>query len=499
MTKSAELEGSSAFVSDIAFNQVERLFSPGRHSLAALADLVELAQAAIFNEELVVTAGAYENARALSDLDFVKPFAPEVEVTEAEEDTGPDPENGETEDKGGILIDVNEEGYLKSSHPVGELLLATLHSVNLRSDPLFGSLANPGGFEGEAFSSEEAIARFPILMLALQADRGLLAYDSEEARQSLEGRLSESIDLYNAHAVSMNALHQRWGMDTVLSVLEQPFAGTRIVDHALEFAESDSPAETRQLRELLGGAAMKVPGRAEFFEHWNMPPLGVIALAEAKAMDDVPRVLRDSRKRFSKLRDSICRLRTERAALVERADLSSRAGELALRELGGFDAEMRAALEAATEELSVRRSRLQRTELFFSTLDFALELLGGLGVGTVGKVIDALGLKRGAVMQRIPGLFRAVNFVRAGDDVLASDVVERLIGRLPSDLEGQRFVLDLGLAHGRRYSDSSPSRPPPAETAVRIEGEEGTTEVTDRDFWRLSCTVDGFLGIFSFP
>ena len=486
------LEGTSAFVTDIAINQIEGLLSPSPKSLAALIDLVEFAQAAILNEELLVTPAAYENSPSLAEFDFVKPV--EFEVTISDVDEAPVEAQTDADEEETILIDLNEDGHLTSSHQVGELALAIINSMKLRNDLLFGLLANPGEICKDELFMQKTLQKFPVLMLALQVDRRVLEYDGEEARRDMEQQLGESISNYRAFAASMNALNQRWGMDTVLSVLEQPFAGTRMLDSSLEFAEST--VSLPRLRQILGDEAMKVPGRERFFEHWQVPPLGIIALAEAKGIDEVSRVIQKARKKFAKLRTSTGELRTKRAALAERVDFSSGSGERALRELATFDNEMRAALDAMSTSLNTRRSR---TELVFSTLDFALELFGGLGVGTIGKVAGAVGLKQRAVMQRIPGLFRAESFIRAGDDALVTDVVERLVGRAPGELEGQRFILGRGLEDGSRYSHSSPAHPPEAEIAVSIESEGETIDVSDRDFWRFACTLDKFLDTFSFP
>ena len=75
----------TAFVTDVTVNHVDTLYSGGTPTLAALAELLELCQAAILHDHLAVSPLARSHSSFLGELDCV--YARELTVEPA---AGPD-------------------------------------------------------------------------------------------------------------------------------------------------------------------------------------------------------------------------------------------------------------------------------------------------------------------------------------------------------------------------------------------------------------------------
>ena len=93
-----------------------------------------------------------------------------------------------------------------------------------------------------------------------------------------------------------------------------------------------------------------------------------------------------------------------------------------------------------------------RTVRFLGELDcvYAPELK--VDIGTLVKLVEMFGLKRRAILQRVPGLFKAASFVTGLDAVPVTRVIERLSRQPASEFARQALLLKLAFEHATTYS-----------------------------------------------
>ena len=73
-------------------------------------------------------------------------------------------------------------------------------------------------------------------------------------------------------------------------------------------------------------------------------------------------------------------------------------------------------------------------------------------IGTLVKLVEMFGLKRRAILQRVPGLFKAASFVTGLDAVPVTRVIERLSRQPASEFARQALLLKLAFEHATTYS-----------------------------------------------
>ncbi len=448
------------FVSDAAAKQVDEIFSSNRPTLASVYDLLEFAHLSVLSEDVLVTPAIYENARWLHELDFVHPL--NLEISEGEVDK---PESTD-------VIEINlENGKFVSYHPLGDLALTLLSSMKLRGLPGLSSLTNPSSRESEPNASGR-LRLLPLLMMTIQMHRNILPFEDEVARATLTGKLKPVIDDYTQFSVSLDRLNQHWGIETLTSVLEQPLTTNLLVENSLSFTRA--PEFEKEVKTKLRETALAVPNRREFFQKWRIPPLGLIALAKAQSLEDVPKAIVSSREKFHRLRTSISKIKLERIQYVDAVNFETVGGEQASRDLGYLDKKLKEALESFDHEVQRRRSYIDRTELLFNLFDFAIQIVGGLGVGSLEFLVKKLGLKKRAILHRIPGLFKAASVITENDSLLALEWLDRIVPQ--DDIRySERILLDLAFGHASHYCQYEIDQFP----------EEFSTfnELTDRQIW----------------
>jgi hypothetical protein len=332
-------------------------------------------------------------------------------------------------------------------------------------------------------------------MVTLQAHRGLIKYKDEGAKEGLLAVLSGSIERYRVFARHIRTLENTWGMTVVSSVLEQPLMGCLAVDGSAATVENEQ--ELKTIAERIQGAILRAPARAAFFEKWRYPPLGLMVLGDVQTLEGVPKAIAAARDRFAPLRQTVARIQVKKEAAISQADEFSAEGERAAREVSRLELELKEAYAAFDDEIQVRRDWGRRTEVVFNVMDYAIAIAEGIGFGFVGELAKVLGLKRRAILQRVPGLFRAASFVRATDEVMVTGVVDRLLRAKPEDLKREAHLLKLALEHGQSYCDTNPGHEPAAMNVVQLKDDEGgTTEVSDRLFWQLMVTSEQFRELY---
>jgi hypothetical protein len=387
-----------------------------------------------------------------------------------------------------VVIDSDETGLI-GQDPFAEIILAMTFAEQLQGDEVFGGMLNPEHLGAIPDPAMYFRSRFPVLMSMLQAHRSVLQFEDEESKEQVLGLMMPAIGAYEGVARHLLRLQHTWNTSVVTSVIEQPLLSAFLVDEACRPFEDGTIQ--RQLGEQCRAAALGALGRKRHFEQWRFPPLGLLALSEANSLEDVPAQLDRARDQFARLRRTLCELEARRAELVRRAAEFTREGEEANVELDKLDLEVREALEAFDEEVTDRRSRFRRTEVIFNIFGYVLDFAGGLGLGSLGTLAAALGLKRRAILQRVPGLFKAASFITGRDAAMPSEVIENLLRRNKGDFEPEAAFLEMGMAHATSYAETRYGEAPP-EIDVEIECQHGKFQDSDRTLWIKLLADDAY-------
>lgn len=420
-----QIKPGVAFVSDIAAHHAEVLYGDGTRTLAALCDLAEICQAAVLNDTLAVSPTAYHASTLLQQLDFIDDPTPKVEETPLEQ--GARQENASSDEE--ILIDVDEHRELTSDHPTGRLYLAHLAGELLQDSRIFWALANPEQLDRDQDRGLYFLDKLPAFIFLLQAKKGAAAFESDEVRQELLNLTKPDLTAYAKYATRVLALQEAYSVQPVFSCLEQPLGDEVRVNRAIETIQT--PAFWEEFRAKLTKAV--TADRSGFFERWTVPPFGLMVLSQAKHLDDVPKVIAKLRDTFLKVRRELIELEeAKQAALFAGGGLDDRQYKDVVR----IDQRIKKAFEAFDASLADHRrsSEIKRSEWVFNMPKY-INWLTSFGIGSVGHIIEFANLKRRNYLSYIPGLYKAVSFIKRCDNKYIVDIVERLLGR-PFDAFG---------------------------------------------------------------
>ncbi|MCI0560067.1 MAG: hypothetical protein MN733_16380, partial [Nitrososphaera sp.] len=156
-------------------------------------------------------------------------------------------------------------------------------------------------------------------------------------------------------------------------------------------------------------------------------------LSQAKHLDDVTKVIAKLRDTFLKVRRELIELEeAKQAALFAGGGLDDRQYKDVVR----IDQRIKKAFEAFDASLADHRrsSEIKRSEWVFNMPKY-INWLTSFGIGSVGHIIEFANLKRRNYLSYIPGLYKAVSFIKRCDNKYIVDIVERLLGR-PFDAFG---------------------------------------------------------------
>jgi hypothetical protein len=215
-------EGGLAFVSDIAVHHAEVFYGHGTPTLAALCDLAEICQAAVLNEQLLVSPSARRHSTLLQQLEFVPDMTPVVVPCDDDSELAAAPQAGD--DRREIVIDVDAEGELTSTGTEGLAVLAVVAAELLQDAPVLGRAINPRVLADVENRGLFMLDQLPIFMLLLQASAGELGFESDEAREVLYEQVGPDLAAYRAYASRILRMREEFGVDTVFSCLEDPLA-----------------------------------------------------------------------------------------------------------------------------------------------------------------------------------------------------------------------------------------------------------------------------------
>jgi hypothetical protein len=438
-----------AIVSDIAVHHAEVLYGGGTRTVAALCDLAEICQAAVLNDTLAVSPVAYHGSTLLQQLDFVEDPTPRV----VEIPPGA-PEPPATAEADSILIDVDETGELTSDSPVGRLYLTHLAAEMLQDSPILGPLAYPKQLPDGEDRGLFFLDRLPTFVFLLQAKKGAAAFDSEDIRRDLLERTQPLLTSYRKYAARVQLLQESSGLQPIYSCLEEPLSDDVRLKRALDVVHT--PTFFDRFRAKVSEAV--AVDRKAFFERWTIPPLGLMVLAQARSLDDLPAKIGKLRETFLAVRRNLITLEEEKqAALNAGGGLDDRR----YKEVVRIDQRIQKAFEAFDESLAQhRRSKeISRSELVFNMPKYLASLVS-LGVGTLNDLIELTNLKRRNYLSYVPGLYKTASFIRHSDEAYIADIVERLLGR-PIDAFGMhtamlRFITEKVETYSAFDDDAAP-------------------------------------------
>jgi hypothetical protein len=470
-----------AIVSDIAAHHAEVLYGGGTRTVAALCDLAEICQAAVLNETLAVSPVAYHGSTLLQQLDFVEDPTPRIyEIPPGQ----PEPAARTGEDS--ILIDVDETGELTSDCPVGRLYLTHLAGEMLQASPILGPLAYPTQIPDGEDRGLFFLDRLPTFVFLLQAKKGAAAFDSEDIRRDLMERTQPLMAPYRKYATRVQLLQESSGLQPIFSCLEEPLSDDVRMKRALDVVHT--PTFFDRFRAKVSEAI--AVDRKEFFERWTIPPLGLMVLAQAKSLDDLPEQIAGLRDTFMAVRRELVKLEADKqAALNAGGGLDDRG----YKEVVRIDQRIQKAFEAFDESLAqYRRSKeVKRSEIVFNMPKYLASLVS-LGIGTLNDLIELTNLKRRNYLSYVPGLYKTASFIRHSDEAYIADIVERLLGR-PIDSFGMhttmlRFIADKVQAYSAFDDDAAPMD----DDRLSMEIDGKTTEIPHSMLW-ASMVKDGNL------
>jgi hypothetical protein len=346
-----------AYISDIAVHHAEVLYQSGTRTLAALCDLAEICQAAVLNDSLAVSPGAYHGSTLLQQLDFVEDPTPKVVEIPPDQDLSIETSNSQD----AILIDVDEAGELTSDDPVGRLYLAHLAAELLQDSPILGPLANPKQIPIKEDQGLYFLDKLPAFIFLLQTKKGAAAFESDDIRRDLLERTKPDLTAYDKYAARVLSLHESFGVQTTFSCLEESLGDAVRVNRAIDTIQT--PTFWNEFRTKLTEAV--TGDRGDFFERWTIPPLGIMVLGQANNLDDLPKKIAKLRDRFLKVRRELIELEeAKQAALLAGSGLDDRQ----YKEVVRIDQRIKKVFEAFDASLAdYRRSKeIKRSEVVFS-------------------------------------------------------------------------------------------------------------------------------------
>jgi hypothetical protein len=348
-------------------------------------------------------------------------MTPVIESCDDEPGSPAPPQEGE--DRREILIDIDAEGELTSNDPKGLALLAMVAGEILQHAPVLGRTINPRVLADVDNRGLFMLDQLPIFMLLLQASTGELPFESDEAREVLHEQVGPDLAAYRAYAARILRLRESFGVDTVFSCLEDPLAAEARLDRALQSIEQGALWE--QYREKLTAAL--VGSRADWFDRWTVPPLGLMVLGLASGLDDLPGQVAQLRRDLLKLRQRLIALQQSRiAALGATGSLDDRG----YREVMHIDQQLQkayAAFDSALQD-SRRAPAIRRAEWVFNLP----KLVGGVlsaGIGSASALIDLLKLRRRNDLGYLTGLHRSLSFIQQCDQQSIAEIAERYLAR----------------------------------------------------------------------
>ncbi len=482
---------SMCYVSDAAINNAETLFSGEHPNITSLIDLIGIVQAAVLNEWLVTSNMALERSSLLKELDFADSFHVSERDERGETIIHITPPKGFEKDNTPVVIDTDEQGELCASSAAGELFLASMWSDNLKNDEALGSLFIPEHLPEGSHRGDSYLAKFAVFMLWLQANRNIAKFDNEETRQKLMQIAEKHLQHYRLLSRRLIASRDRFGMDLICSVIEQPLFSLSIAK------EVNAPFEYLERFDATVNNAIAAK-REEAFENWHFPAVGAAVLAKTERLDDLPAQIKIARDKLMIARSKI------RALNIE---------------LLGFEREMNLGNDRHFKELNKIKVRLQKAlQAFGADTEFQEDLeafplveriwwMPKLLVSTLKAIkspenalADIMAmpwLRRQSYLRNVPGLRGASSYVKKTRKPIMGHLIENILrldwNRANTQSQTVAWAMDLM----ERCSDLRSADKIGNKLLDSLKDDDGNeVDVNEDIFWGLLSLDDRFKNLY---
>jgi len=470
---------ATGYISDATVNNAEILYGADRPNMASLVDLINVVQCAVMNERVIVSPMAMKRSSLLGELDFAGCF--EVSTEEEDGETVTRIKSPLQVPEGGALIDVDEHGEPSASSAAGELLLATAWSEALQEDDVLGSLVLPERLAEDQPRGDAYFAKFTAFMCWLLADRGLMNYADEEARRSFEDPADKHLRLYRLLTRRLVSCRDRFGLDLICSVIEEPIFSLSVaqeVNEPLEYLEQFDAKVHEGI----------VAGRAEAFERWHFPAVGAAVLAKCKRIDELPKEIAAARESLLKARSTIRAMNVEIAAFEREMKLGNDAH---FKELNRLKVALQRALQAFGDDTAYR------ADLEAFPVSDRIWWIPRILVSAVGAMkapekalaeISALPwVQRQRFLRHVTGMRNASSYVKSSRSPVMAKIIED-IGRLDWNAANvQCETLDWARDFIQRCCDLRTADEIGNKVLFAVTDEEGgePVDVLENAFWPL--------------
>src|SRR5688572_28587150 len=183
------------FVTDIAVNHMETLYTSATPTLGALTDLLEFSQASLLNEQITVSPLAYKYSSFLRELEWV--HAPEIRITEKADEEGRDSSEptvvSEESSVGVIEVDGDEAG-LFGRDPTAEMILGMAFSELFQDDPILRCMTIPRLLRPAPDLGVFYGGKLPAVMFLLQISRQIIRFEDAATRDDTSLRLQATLE-----------------------------------------------------------------------------------------------------------------------------------------------------------------------------------------------------------------------------------------------------------------------------------------------------------------
>jgi hypothetical protein len=440
-----ELAPGKAILSDILINHIETLYHEGSTpTFAALADLCELCQAAVLNNFCYVSMGAYERSTLLKQLEFViRLEEKDFKISDKSDDISSD-EIINRSDEESIIIGHDENNIFVGNNGSADLLISQIYSLSLYQNPVLSNLVCPEVLEnidrGKYF-----LQKMAQLMMVLQLKKGVLQFEEKEAETEMNQALVEPLKIYEGMISHYINCITKYNTPFIGSIVEEP-----LINALYSRIPADIVIHSNAFNELVGKIEDQIAfgKKKEYFERYKLPPIGLMVLANAKKMDDLPKTINRIRDTFGKLRESIIALESREAELESNSFEEPRNFEL----IDHIKKQKNETYEEFYKYIDESRKLYDKFDVAFESYKF-IKLLFGL---KLTSALEALGKELSVSsrlkMMRIPGLFRTATFIENTHQNYIEHLIKKFFKVDPGKYLNQKTMLYLMVNRQQFYA-----------------------------------------------
>lgn len=431
-----ELAQGKAILSDILVNHIETLYHEGSTpTFAALADLCELCQAAVLNDFCYVSMGAYERSTLLKQLEFIiKLEEGDFKITDKSDDMTSD-EILERSDEESIIIGHDENNIFVGNNGAADLLISQIYSLSLYQNSVLSNLVSPEVLENTD-RGKYFLQKMAQLMMVLQLKKGVLQFKEKEAETAINQSLAEPLKIYNdmiSHNINCNT---KYNTAFIGSIVEEP-----LINALSSKIPADIVMHSNAFKELVGKIEDQIAfgKKKEYFERYKLPPIGLMILAKAKNLDDLPKTINKIRDTFGELRGKIISLENREAELEKNSFEEPKNYEL----IDHITRQKNDAYGEFYKYLEESRRFYDKVDIAFETYKFIKLLFGLKLIPALEALGKELSVSSRLKMMRIPGLFKTATFIENTHQQYIEHLLKKFFNAEPRKYLNQKAMLSL--------------------------------------------------------